>query len=116
MSEEQIANVKPDEPKAVGAEIFARQQDPVVNAPEGTVLVLPGPRPVYLNKDGALAWIDLQIERCRRKASDPDYGENLGAVTRLQYLMKEREKLDAARGKIRPRLVDELAHPETPVR
>ena len=35
---------------------------------------------------------------------------------RVAIASRSREKLDAARGKIKPRLVDELAHPETPVR
>lgn len=115
MSEEQ--DVKSEEQQAaIGAEAFESKIDPVAAAPEGTVLVLPGPKPVYLNKDGALAWFDREIERCRRKASDPDYGENLGAVTRLQYLADERAKVEAAKGTIKPRTIGELAHPESPVR
>lgn len=101
----------PEEPQAVGAELFEEAADPAATAPPGTVLVLPGPKPVYLNKQGALAWFDREIERSRRKVQDPDYGENFGAMARMTYLQEERAKIANAKTPPKPRSVTELAHP-----
>lgn len=109
---EKDAQSKPEE--TVGAEVFDAAPEVITAAPEGTVIVLPGPVPVYLNLQGALAWIDREIARAEKKAQDPDYGENMGAMSRVRYLREERDKLAAAKGKIKPRLAGDFAHPEVP--
>jgi 3',5'-cyclic AMP phosphodiesterase CpdA len=114
-TEKTAEEAAPQGPQVVGAELFARAADPVQAAPPGTVLVLPGPKPVYLNKAGALAWFDLEIARSRAKVHDPEYiDEKQGAVERLTFLQEERAKLAAAKTLPPPRKAEDLAHPATP--
>lgn len=111
MTDEKSTQETVQEPQAVGADIFEEQQI-VAQAPPGTVIILPGPKPVYLNKEGALAWLDRQIARSRAKVHDPNYvDEKQGAVERLAYLMAERDKLANARGQVPVRLASDFAHP-----